>query len=130
MQLPRSNRHGHKRLYTEKYDGLHVIVLRPYTNSAFVDLGTDRWRLLQFNGFTRSIFSRCKFTKIQTFSIQWMVYVSSIWFLFWFIECKLNNGNTNCMLWRICWIYSESEGEVVITWYSFWMMSLFIWNSS
>jgi len=30
LKIPRSNKHGRKRPYTEKYDDLHVIVLRSY----------------------------------------------------------------------------------------------------
>jgi hypothetical protein len=45
LYLPRSNKHGCKRSYTEQYDDLHGPVLRlyiavPYTDFVFVDLDT------------------------------------------------------------------------------------------
>jgi len=39
--LPRSNKHGRKRLYTEKYDGLHVIVLRSYISVSYTETYGD-----------------------------------------------------------------------------------------
>jgi len=36
-EFPRSNKHGRKRPYTEKYDGLHVIVLRSYISVSYTE---------------------------------------------------------------------------------------------
>ncbi len=39
--VPRSNKHGRKRPYTEKYDGLHVIVLRSYISVSYTETYDD-----------------------------------------------------------------------------------------
>jgi hypothetical protein len=37
VSIPRSNRHGRKRPFTEKYDDLHVMVLRPYISVSYTE---------------------------------------------------------------------------------------------
>ena len=44
MNRPRSNKHSRKRPYTEKYDGLHVTVLRSYLSVSFTEKYGDIWR--------------------------------------------------------------------------------------
>ncbi len=39
--LPRSKKHGRKRSYTEKYDGLHVTVLRSYISVSYTETCGD-----------------------------------------------------------------------------------------
>jgi hypothetical protein len=50
---PRSNKHGRKRPYTEKYDDLHVIVLRSYISVSYTEKYGDI--RTQIRSFTVSV---------------------------------------------------------------------------
>jgi hypothetical protein len=54
-QLPRSNKHGRKRSYTEKYDDLHGPVLRPFISVSYTEKKTIVYCLNTRRPYTDSV---------------------------------------------------------------------------
>jgi hypothetical protein len=65
VRLPTSNRHGHKRPYTEKYDDLHGPVLRSYITVSYTEkYGDLRRKKRSFTAFVHRSRIRSPFCSV------------------------------------------------------------------